>query len=275
MGNFFTPLPRALAHRGDCRNYPENTEPAFRSALELGADVIETDIHLTADGKVLIWHDDNFSRVAKDSRKIWEISSEEIEGIDAGRCFSSDGGKTFPFRNRGIRPLFLQEVLQIFPEARFNIDLKDNNPDLAESCASVIRREKAAQRVCIASFHHQVLKVFRRLAPEVATSLSRRELCHLILTYRLGITIKSIRKEGVRVIQIPEYHHGLKILTKSLIRWAEKKSLFLQVWTVNDPAEMNRLFQAGVHGIFSDDAEAVIKAASHSILAPPRQISPS
>ncbi len=269
-------MPKALAHRGDSFHFPENTEISFAAAIKLGVDVIETDVHLTSDGEILIWHDENFSRISGDSRKIREIHSRELEEIDAGAFFTRDGGKTYPFRRQGIHPLLLKDALSRFPGTRFNIDLKDNNPELAEACSELFQKSRSEARVCIGSFHHKVLESFRNTAGRVETSISRKELKKQLGIYRFGGSIPVIRKGISRVIQMPEYHKGIKLLTPGLIRWAKKRDVIIQIWTVNEPARMEKLFKMGVDGIFSDDAESVVKvAAAYSILAPPRQISPS
>ena len=117
--SFFDPMPRSLAHRGDSRNYPENTEPAFLAAVELGVDVVETDVHLTADGKIIIWHDDSLERVSGDPRKIRDLTTEELMAIDAGARFTRDNGKTFPYRGKGIHPFLFQDALRKIPRNTF------------------------------------------------------------------------------------------------------------------------------------------------------------
>lgn len=266
MDNFFSPLPRALAHRGDSRNYPENTAPAFQAAIDLGVDVVETDVHLSADGEVVIWHDESMVSLTGDPRKIRELTVKELKTIDAGACFSSDNGKTYPFREKGIRPQLLKECLEQFPGVRFNIDLKDKSAELAEKCAAIIKSNNAENRICMASFHHKPLKIFRNCLPGMETSLSQREIVMTLLFHRTGWKPRSVRKGQCRVIQIPETHRGIRILSPGLIRWCRKNAMVIQIWTVNDPGEMDRLFQMGVDGIFSDFAEEIIKAARRSDL---------
>lgn len=268
MADFFSPMPRAMAHRGDSLNFPENTEPAFRAAAELGIDVIETDVHLTADEQVLIWHDPTLERMSGDPRKIEELPLKELKKVDAGACFSRDGGKTFPFRGRGIVPLLLEEALELFPRSRFNIDLKSDDPRLARAAAEAIRRRGAEKRVCLASFHHAVLREYRAFQPETATSLSPREIRQTILASYGAPVPRAVRKGRARAIQMPEYHKGRLILTERLIKLCKKWNMAVQIWTVNDPAEMDRLFRAGADGIFSDDAAEAVRAAERSFREP-------
>lgn len=261
MNGFFDPLPRALAHRGNSGEYPENTEPAFRSALEIGADVIETDVHLMQDGGVVISHDDSFERLTGNIRKICELTVSDLESLDAGRNFTADGGKTFPFRNRGIRPLLLKEALALFPSARFNIDLKDPGRKLALAAATVIREAGAVNRICIGSFHHNALRTFRAALPEAVTSLSQKEVVLTLLFHRSGWSPASVRRGQAVAVQIPEFAGPWRILTPSLFRWCRKRSLHIQVWTVNEESRMKKLFNEGVEGIFSDDARLVVQTS--------------
>jgi len=261
MTSFFNPAPRSLAHRGNSREFPENTEPAFRSALEAGADVIETDVHLLKDGQVVISHDDSFERLAGDRRKIREVMSSELITLDAGWSFSRDRGLTYPFRGRGIHPLLLKDALALFPEARFNIDLKDPGKNLAAAAAGVIREAGAEKRICIGSFHHSALKVFRKTLPETATSLSRREIIGVLLLYRLGWYPSSVKRGSAVAVQIPEYAGPYRIPGPSFFKWCRKKGLHLQIWTINDERKMRNLFKEGVEGIFSDDASLITSVA--------------
>jgi len=264
MKGFFDPLPRALAHRGNSRGFPENTEQAFRSAVEAGADVIETDVHLLKDREVVISHDDSFERLSGDSRKIRELTAQDLQEVDAGRTFSPDSGQTFPFREKGIHPLLLEEGLSLFPEVRFNIDLKDPGADLAEAVASVIRREGAEKRVCVGSFHHGALNTFRKALPEAATSLSRREILLVLLLYRFGWIPASVKEERAQAVQIPESVGPYRILRPSFFKWCRRNKLHLQIWTVNQESRMKSLFKEGVEGIFSDDP-ALIARVSRSL----------
>ena len=239
----------------------ENTAAAFQSAIELGVDVIETDVHLTKDGRVLVWHDENLEKACGDERPISEMTARDVQALDAGALFSPDGGKTFPFRDKGIHPLLLEEALAEFPLIRFNIDLKDNNSALASAAAEIFQAAGAEDRICIGSFHNRVLKDFRRACPGCATSLSRRELLLLLFLRLIGLTLPLIKKKRVRILQMPESAGPIRLLTEGFIRWCKKRELVIQVWTINDPEDMDRLFQAGVDGIFSDDARKVIAAA--------------
>lgn len=126
-------MPRILAHRGDSARFPENTLPAFLSAAELGVDVIETDVHLTSDGQIIIWHDDTLDRETDGSGPVEDHTLKELLTLDAGYHFSTDGGQTFPFRGTGIHMLTFEDALQALPHMRFNVDLKTDHTDIAQA----------------------------------------------------------------------------------------------------------------------------------------------
>lgn len=257
LRSFMDPPPRAIAHRGGSMSCPENTEAAFRSAVDLGADVLETDMHLTADGQVVISHDPDFERLSGDPRPISSMTAAELKELDLGAKFKPEDN--YPFKGKGLRPLLLEEVLNLFPHSRFNLDLKANDDALAEEAANVIRRAGAENRVCVASFHHRVLKTFRRLSPGVATSFSKRETIMILFFRGLGILPASLRRGEAVALQIPEYAGRYRIIRPSLLRWCGKRNIAVQVWTVNDPEKMKALLQEGVDAVISDDPGALIR----------------
>jgi glycerophosphoryl diester phosphodiesterase len=261
MNDFFTPAPRALGHRGNSRDFPENTEIAFRSAIEMGIDVVETDVRLMKDGQVLISHDPDFYRLSGDKRPISSLCTSDLEAIDTGYLFSKDGGQSHPFRNKGVKPLLLRDAFQLFPETRFNIDLKDPSESLATATAKIIIDAGAENRVCVASFHHKVLKSFRKSLPSAASSLSRREMVLTLLLYRTGWIPSDVKNKRIKAVQIPEYAGPYRILRPSFYKWCRRNHLALQVWTINDAEKMKELYQEGVDGLFSDIPEDVIRVS--------------
>ena len=130
---FLNPMPRIVAHRGDSEYFPENTLPAFRSAFELGVDVIETDVHLTKDGHIVIWHDPTLERNTNGSGTLESHTLNELKALDAGYTFTKDGGRTFPFRGQGVQLATLDEALRALPYARFNIDLKSQEEEIVDT----------------------------------------------------------------------------------------------------------------------------------------------
>lgn len=246
-----TRSPRVFAHRGlvtesgDGPAMWENSAAAFAAAHAVGAEYIETDCRLTADGDVVLVHDDTLARLNGDTRPINQLRTAELE-----RIFADHGGL-----------LTVRDALASFPQVRFNIDAK------TDVVAAPLGRVVAAHtdRVLVTSFDDRRRRVTVAAALEAgadirpATSGGRNTI--LALRSRSGLRLSSGRTlNGIDAVQIPERQGPVKILTPSLLRAAQQHGVEVHVWTVNDPAEMTRLVAAGVDGIVSDRADLAVEA---------------
>lgn len=254
-------MPKILAHRGDSAFYPENSLEAFESASSLGVDVIETDIHLTKDGKIIIWHDESVDRQTDGSGAVESFTREELSRLDAGYRFSS--GDSYPFRAKGIRMIGLAEALTHLPDMRFNVDLKTDSPLLVERFVETVRAHDATDRVLGASFHVSNLHRLRSLAPDMASGISSREVKGLLLLQKLHLRIDRSRIGG-DVLQVPVRSGPIKVVTPSLIRTFHELGIPIQVWTINDRDQMKWLLSMGVDGIFTDDPRSLIEVLTES-----------
>lgn len=259
MSDFLTPLPRVVAHRGDSINYPENTLDAFISAAKMNIDVIETDVHLTKDKELVIWHDPTLERNTDGKGTLESHTLSELKALDAGYTFTKDGGKTFPFRGKGVKLCTLDEALKACPDSRFNIDLKSQESDIVNIFIKVIRENKAEHRVCGASFHLKNLKKLRRLAPEIQTSVTTLEVLPLLIREKLNILPKSFKR--ILVFQVPVAQWHIHVITKHFIERMHKRGAVIMVWTINDEDDMRKLFSLGVDTIMTDNPSLVIKVA--------------
>ena len=257
--SFLEPMPRVIAHRGDSRNYPENTLPAFESAVRMGIDVVETDIHLTKDGVLVIWHDPTLERNTDGSGRIEDHTLEELRRFDAGYTFTQDGGKTFPFRGKGVRICTLAEALEHCPEQRFNIDLKTKCPEIVDEFIKVIREHDAVDRVVGASFHLSNLKRLRRLAPDFLTSITTAEVVPLLFRQKTHTLPKAFKRKII--FQIPMAAGPVKVVTPAFVKAMHQRGAVVMVWTINDEETMRRLFEMGVDSVMTDDPALVIKVA--------------
>ena len=257
--NFLNPLPRVVAHRGDSINYPENTLPAFLSAVKMNIDIVETDVHLTKDGVLVIWHDPTLERNTNGSGTLESHTLAELKQLDAGYTFTKDGGKTFPFRGKGVQICTLSEALEACPEQRFNIDLKSKEPEIVDVFIDTIRKHKAENRVCGASFHLSNLKALRAKAPDILTSITTLEVIPLLLKQKLHILPKSFKMKII--FQIPKEQWGIKVVTPDFVKQMKKRDAIIMVWTINDEKTMRELFSMGVDSVMTDDPELVIKVA--------------
>ncbi|MBN2651578.1 MAG: glycerophosphodiester phosphodiesterase [Spirochaetales bacterium] len=265
FNNYFDPVPKVMAHRGDSKFFPENTMPAFISAANLDVDVIETDIHITTDNQVVIWHDQSLERVSNKKGKISEYSYEELLEVDPGHNFTNDEGKTFPFRGKGLKIVEFSELLQSLPNMRFNVDLKTNSNRLVQQTIEILKKTNSLHRVCLGSFHTENIVRLRKLCPEVITSFSPAEVKRYVIQHKLGIFNFNKRFKG-KSFMIPVKQGSITIVTKGFLNAVHKKGLYVHVWTINEEEEMAKLLKLGVDGIFTDDPRLLIETVSKNNL---------
>jgi glycerophosphoryl diester phosphodiesterase len=242
------------AHRGAAAERPENTLASFRRAIELGADALETDVHLTADGGVVAVHDPDGARVAGVERAIARSSLADIRGWDAGYVFVDSRGER-PFVGQGHRIPTLDELLGELPKVRINVDLKADTPELVDRFLEVVRRHGAEERVVAASFRRSPLRRLRAAGWRGDTSLSRWEF---VASWLVPRSLYG-RPPGTRA-QIPTHAGPWPIGTERLIDKLHALGLAVDYWTINDPEEARRLVALGADGIMTDDPALVVPA---------------
>ena len=250
-----------MAHRGGAGLWPENTAHAFAQSVALGVDVLEMDLHGTSDGALVVIHDATVDRTTNGAGRVNALTLAELKKLDAGYRWTADGGRTFPFRGRGITVPTLREVLEEFPRARLNIDIKQAQPSLVKTFCRTLRESGAASgvqsRVTVASFSSEVIGEFRRECPEVRTSASMDEVLAFASDLQAGRDIAA-DKTRTRLVQVPERAFGQGWLTAELVAAAHRGGVEIHVWTVNDETAMRRLVALGVDGIMTDYPDKLI-----------------
>ncbi len=259
--NYFKKALKVVAHRGDSAFFPENTLQAFKSAAELGVDCLETDVHLSIDGVCVIWHDDTLEKLNGEYSLVSDKTCKELMAMDAGRMFTTDGGKSFPFRGRGVKVMTFDEALKALPKMRFNVDLKDNNINLVYEFAKIVRANNAQNRVLGASFHNDIIKQIRIHIPEIASSFSHSEIQKIVVLNKIGLLGFHGKISG-EAAQIPEYENKTRVLTKSLIKFFHKRGVMVHVWTVNKKEDMKRIFKMGADTIITDNPRLLIETVN-------------
>jgi glycerophosphoryl diester phosphodiesterase len=258
--------PLVMAHRGGAGLWPENTMYGFERAVDLGVDMLETEIHSTADNILVLMHDSTVDRTTNGSGPIRAFTLEELKTLDAGYNWTSDGGQTFPFRGSGITVPTLEEVFTALPTARINIDIKQEKPSLVEPLCRTIRTFDMTDKVMVASFNSKVLKAFRRVCPEVTTSAGTGEVAFFFMVNM--VFLGAVYRPACQAFQVPEYSSGLRVLTKRFVETAHGLNLAVHVWTINEVTDMKRLLASGVDGIVTDYPDRLIsllgKMAFHS-----------
>lgn len=253
-----------VAHRGSSRLAPENTLAAFRSAVDdWDADMLELDVRLTADGHVVVIHDETVDRTTNGSGRVADLTLEEVQALDAGHNFLDLEGQP-SFRGRGVRVPTLEEVLVACPHIWVNAEAKE--PQVAKPLAELIDRLGAHHRVLFAAEHERNRSSARGYPGPWGAS--RRDCALFWLLHRLPFIGYT---PDVDIFQVPERFKGYRILTPAVIRAAHHRNIPVHVWTVNDPADMRRLLEWGVDGIQSDriDLLSAILVEDHGRPPPP------
>ena len=162
--------PLVIAHQGGDGIWPGDTLYAFEKAVEVGADVLEMDAHITQDGKIVLMHDEEVDRTTDGTGLIEDMTLDELKHLDAAYQWSNDGGKTFPYRGQGIEVPTLDELFQKFPQIRYVIEIKLTQNPIDQLLCALIREHEMQDKVMVASFHDEAMQNFRATCPEVATS---------------------------------------------------------------------------------------------------------
>jgi glycerophosphoryl diester phosphodiesterase len=226
---------------------------SFRLAREQGAPYLEMDIHLSADGEPVVIHDNSVSRTTGRRGRVENMTLAELRQLDAGYKFSTDYGRTFPYRGKGITIPTLDEVLTTFDDVGITLEIKRTRDGVERAVAEMLARHGAEDRVIVASHEHAVLTRFRELAPTIATSFSKDEVREFLGRLRSG-ELDGYRPPGV-AFQVPEYKGLRRVVSKPVIEAVHALGVEVHVWTVNEPVHIQRLLDWGVDGIMTDDPE--------------------
>jgi glycerophosphoryl diester phosphodiesterase len=229
--------PLAFAHRGFSLDGLENSMAAFRAAVELGTVHLETDVHTTSDGVLLVFHDSSLDRVTDSVGKVSELTADQVAGARIG----------------GVEPVpTFEELVSALPHARLNLDVKDWNS--VGPMAAAIEELGVHDRVLVTSFSDKrrravLTKLSRRVASSAGSSLTA---LFVLLGPVLPVPMARKLLSGVDVFQVPVRYGRLPVVTPGFVRRAHRLGRQVHVWTINDPTEMERLLDLGVDGIVSD-----------------------
>lgn len=241
------------AHRGASFELPENTLESFALALELGADALETDAHMTRDGHIVLSHDPSGMRAAGVAKAIADCSFSEVRSWDAGATFEPRRPGSF---TRGVRYRVpeLEEALAAFPDTIFNVDAKQTRPDMVPALLRAVERCHAASRVRIASFSSENLRRVRARGYTGETGLAPDEVARLMFIPRPAL--RWYRPAG-HAAQVPRRAYGIAFDSQRAIDRFHAVGLRVDFWTIDDPAEAQRLIGMGADGIMTDDVRAL------------------
>ena len=233
-----------VAHRGAPAVAPENTMEAYRLAVEMGADAIELDVHLTADGKLAVMHDETVERTTNLTGAIASMTMKQLRTADAGHRFEAPDG-SFPFRGKGLKVPTLAEVLKWLPTGiGLVIEVKARAATAPTIAALRGSRVREAGAVTLISFDERAIEESRQLDPEIPTGY---------------LLVPSQPVEAALVYAVEHGHAGvhpwdgdLGLDPSSILQVASAYGRLLGCYVVNDPARMQQLAALGLWGFVTD-----------------------
>ncbi len=246
----------AIAHRGGSALRPENTLLAFDHAVSLGVDGLECDVQLSRDGEAVLIHDPTLQRTTDGAGAVKDFTANELASLDAAAQFGAERG--WPYRGQGIGVPTLRSVLSRYPEMPFVVEIKGDQPEVADRALALIREAKADDRVIMAGFSQAVVAHIRRVAPHLATSASRPEVQSARL--RSWLRMKP-RLTGYRLLQVPFRFRGRQVLTRSYVHAARRAGVPVHSWIVDRPEDLQAIIEWGVTGLISDRPDVAVEAA--------------
>jgi glycerophosphoryl diester phosphodiesterase len=234
------PKPAIFAHRGACAHAPENTMSAFHLAVQQNADAIELDAKLSADGHVVVIHDQTVDRTTSGVGRIRDMSLSDLKNLDAGSHFDN----TYQYE-----PIpTLDEVFTFLGGQIFiNVELTNYasiNDELPYKVAQLVKKHKLEKDVLFSSFNPIALRHIRRLLPEVPIGL-------LALPGYKGILARS--NLGKALVSYQALHPELRDTSASLVNWVQKAGQRIHVYTVNHARDLRRILKLKADGVFTDD----------------------
>ena len=246
---FAAPDVLVIAHRGGRALGPEHTLQTFRRAVDVGVDVLEMDVRLSVDGELVLHHDRTVNRTTDGSGPVDSLTRTQLQALDAGYRWQDDDG-SYPYRGQGYRMSTPTEVFEAFPDQRMLIEIKPGDPTAAAALCEAVRGAGMQDLVTVASFSTDIQRAFRAACPEVLISAAAGdmigyELCHLL-------RLDGLYAPDFELFQVPEQIGPLALVDKRFISVARQRNLPVQVWTVNEEEQMERLVDLGVDGIVTD-----------------------
>jgi len=246
--------PRVFAHRGGCALGPENTVAAFDLGLAAGADGLELDVRLSADGIVVVCHDETLDRTTSATGAVSALTASELARVDAGYRFTTPDGRT-PFRGQGVGVPSLREVLDRYRHVPVIVEMKLDTVEMGRAMAEVVSAAGASDRVCAAGYGSRSLAAARAAIPDMATSASRMEVRLALYRSWAGWPVARTRYGGY---QVPERAGTTRVVSPRFIRHAHRAGLDVQVWTVDQADDMRRLLDWGANALISNRPDLAV-----------------
>lgn len=259
---------QVIGHRGAAGVAPENTVVSIERAIQGGAQAIEVDVHVSADGRLVTIHDETVDRTTDGTGAVGRLTLEEIRRLDAGHHFTPDRGRSFPYRGTGVRVPTLDEAVAAAARLPMIIEVKSRAAGEALGVWLRERRAEAgdADRFIVAGFEREIV------APAADASdwrsATRADLIPFVLLGKLGIG--GPLPQHVDAIMVPIRKGPIRLVTRGFVRRAHERGVGVFVWTVNRPSVMRELFDLGVDGLISDVPARLNRIVAEIVAGRPR-----
>jgi glycerophosphoryl diester phosphodiesterase len=226
---------------------------AFQQAVDVWeADALELDVRATADGHVVVIHDDTVDRTTDGSGSVSALPLEAIQDLDAGYRFTDPEGRA-SFRGAGVRVPLFEHVLEAFPATRLNVETKEAGA--TRGLLEIIRRHGAEQRVLFAAEHEPNRRAARGYSG--AWGASKQQIQAFFLLHRMPFG--RFYTPEADALQVPDTWQGRRVVSPRFIREAHARNIAVHVWTVDDVEDMRRLLSWGVDGVQTDRTDRLAR----------------
>ncbi len=236
--------------------YPENTLVAIQHCQNVNSNwTIEMDLHMTKDGEVILFHDDNLKRITGLNIQVQDLTLKYIKELNAGYNFIKD--YNYPYREKSIRIPTLDQVFENFPNANFLLDIHSNNLNIIEKIIPKIEATKFEDKIVIVSKHHHILSEFKHKKPYWVYGASLKEVKRLVISSQFWSENLFPLKSDI--FMIPIIHGNRKILTDRLINYLNGKNKKLWVWlyegkqviTITNRNQFKKAKKLNADGVFT------------------------
>jgi len=257
----------AIAHRGGANIAPEETLAAFQKSTNLGADVLEFDVHMTSDNVPVVIHDSTVDRTTNGEGNVNEMTLNKIKQLDAGYHFQNRDGE-YSYRGENVEIPTVEEVFQELSNQRFLIELKDTNDSelyepMIHEMWSLIQEYNMEDQVIIASFDHNINESFQEVSKnQVAIGAGEQEVTPYVVLNTLRLN--GLANINADALQLPKEQYGINLANSNLLEESEERNIDVYYWTINNPETMRELIDKEVGGIMTDNPDILVDLLEES-----------
>lgn len=255
MKAFFTPEPVVFFNSPASKKYPGSTIQALEDAFYAGADAACLNIQFSGDKVIMAIPEPVLDNLCESSGAVSDFTMHELKGFDAGYNFT-DENANFSCRGKGFTFHTLEEILQAFPDKKFNITIMTKDSDLVKDYISLIKKNNAANRILTSTMYGKNIKLVRKLLPESATAFTLSGIIGVYALFKSGL-LYFVNNFKADALQTPEAIGASYIANGTLIHQLHLKDIKVHVWYIKDRVQLKRVYAAGADGFMVDDVSMV------------------